>query len=122
MTLNERLIAALVPMGLPVSPDIYSGDAQEYITFNFDLIPFRFADNVPQMYRALVQVHYYCPMALDSVQRRENMKVNLVRAGFGWPEEINATTDRRIIDGIQHYTLESECMMPVERIEGNGDT
>ena len=117
MTLNDKLIAALEPLGIPVSPDVYLGDEHEFIAFNFDLLPFRFADNRPTLQKALVQVHYYCPMKNNSMNMRLRIRKNLVDGGFTWPEEINATTAQKNIDGIQHFVFECESIEPIERIE-----
>lgn len=110
MTLNQRLIAALEAFGDPVVPGMYLGQAKRYYTFNYDLIPAQFSDNGPRYYRALIQAHFYCPWKTDSTERRTDTAGALVKAGFTWPELIDASDE----DG-QHYVFECEAI--VERME-----
>ena len=35
MTVNEKIIEALRPLDIPVTPDFNGGGAKEYITFNY---------------------------------------------------------------------------------------
>lgn len=110
MTVNERIKAALNPMGFPVKPDRYKGDAESYFVFNYDLIPFQFADNRPTWYKALVQVHLFLPLGENSVARRMETAQALAAAGFTWPEIIDAS-DRET----QHLVFECEAI--TERTE-----
>lgn len=60
MNVNPLIIAALTPLGMPVEPDIYTGDATEYITFNYsDERPVVYADDVDITDETSVQVHYF---------------------------------------------------------------
>ncbi len=82
MNVNELIKTALSPLGLPVIPDFYDGDADEYISFNYaDDYPCNFSDNVPENDYAQLQVHYFVrgksPHAV-----RKRIRVLLHKAGF----------------------------------------
>lgn len=105
MTVNQRIIAALEPEGIPISPDLYAGNGDMYYTFNFNSAGTLFADDRPSYERHLVQVHFVCPPGFDSVPVRERTKKRLHQAGFSFPEVINAG------DGTQqHYVFECEYL------------
>ena len=117
MTLNQKLIAALAPFGDPVVPELYTGTAPRWYTFNYDLLPIT-ADNRPILYRALIQVHYFCPLNENSLQRRVRTSNALAFAGCTWPNEVNASGNERMQDETnpcQHFVFECEAVVPVER-------
>ena len=62
MTINQKIINALKPLGIPVTSDFFGGGNSEYITFNYvkdgaEL----FADNQPVEDISLMQIHYFLP-------------------------------------------------------------
>lgn len=60
MNVNPILITALLPLNMPVEPDIYLGTATEYITFNYaDERPAVYADDTDTLDETTVQVHYF---------------------------------------------------------------
>lgn len=103
MTVNESIIKALAPFGDPVAPNIYTKGKSRYYTFNYDLVPARFADNGPLFYKALIQIHFVCPLNDNSIRRRRETIQAIVAGGFGWPEVVDAS-DR----DTQHYVFETE--------------
>lgn len=109
MTVNQRIMGALDPLGVPLVPDLYPGKADQYITFNYTTRGASFADDAPQFDVDLVQVHFFCPHDFDSADTRKAVRRRLFEAGFTWPEEINATGDHResAKEG-QHYVFECE--------------
>lgn len=109
MTVNERIKGALEGLGLPVKPDVYKGGAKSYFVFNYDLVPFVFANNRPIGYKALIQVHLILPLGVNSVPYRYKTIQALVGAGFTWPEVVDAT------DGeTQHFVFETELLTKLE--------
>lgn len=110
MTLNQKIIAALSGFGNPVVPKLYTGKERVYYTFNYTLRPFQFADNYPVWYKALVQVHFFCPLTFDSVARQTETAQALTGAGFTWPEVIDVSDKE-----IQHLVFECETI--AERME-----
>ena len=118
MTLNGKIIQALSGFGYPVVPDLYTGTAERYYTFNFDLIPAQFADGRPLFHRALIQVHYFCPLGDNSIKQRADTVKALIAAGFTYPAEINATENEKQngVEPCQHFVFECEAVEPTDRI------
>lgn len=119
MTVGERIKAALDPFGLPVRPDLYTGNATEFLTYNYALLPVQFADGRPLLWRALVQVHLFCPRGVNRVRLVAQITTALVRGGFTWPEVQNVTmgggNDRSSIDDkSQHWVFECEQFTKME--------
>lgn len=112
MTTGEKLRAALAPLGIPVKPDVYAGDEEQYITYNYDLLPAHHADNRPHFYRALIQIHLFAPLGVSTSELRTGIMQALAGAGFPWPEMENASDK----DG-QHYVFETEAVekLPVSQ-------
>lgn len=109
MTVNEQLIAALKPVGLALAPNVYTGEADRYITFNYNELPANFADDTPMWYRALIQVHLFMPLGVNSIPYRRKIIGQLSAGGFTWPEVVDATDE----DG-QHYVFETEIYTDLE--------
>jgi len=85
--------------------DYVSNDAQEtYITFNYFTTPDDFGDDEPGHEVYSVQVHYFCPSGINSLDTRNKIKNALKAAGFTHP----STTDATDADG-QHHVI--ECMI-----------
>lgn len=78
MTLNQRIIQALKPLGLPVVPDVDTLHRPRCLVFNYDLIPAQPADNRPTWYKALIQVHLYLPLENDGREIRRQVLEALV--------------------------------------------
>lgn len=109
MSVNQRILETLAPLGFPVVPDLYSEKADKYITFNYTARGASFADDAPQYDICLVQVHFFCPHDFDSVETRKAIRRRLFETGFTWPEEVNATGDyRESAKEGQHYVFECE--------------
>lgn len=112
MTAGERLKAALDPLGLPVKPDAYMGEEEQYITYNYDLLPVLYADGRAHFFRALIQVHLFAPLGVSTVGARAGIMQALAGAGFPWPEMENASDK-----DAQHYVFETEAVekLPVSQ-------
>lgn len=103
MSVDSKLQTALTPLGVPVSPNLYQGEAIEYITTNYNTLPEVFADRAPNAARYIVQVHYMLPTGKNPNSMIGQISSALWSAGFTWPSVVNAADD----DG-QHYVLECE--------------
>ena len=103
MSINSVIIAALSPVTPEIEPDVYTGTATTYITFNYFTTGDDFADDATWHERFFVQVHFVCPLNYDSVSRRAEIKQKLFAAGFTWPSVTDATDS----DG-QHWIFECE--------------
>lgn len=103
--INSVLMDILSGVGAPVFADCYSGKEPVYITFNSDLVPIGFGDNLPQAYRALIQVHVYAPTGKNIVALRKEVMGRIANAGMIAPSESNETTP-----DYQHYVIETEAL------------
>ena len=106
MSLNQRLIGALAPLGLPVVPDVDTGHRDRVLVFNYDLLPFQPVDNLPLWYRALIQIHLYLPLGENGVGLAGQVAAALAGAGMTWPEIIDATDEEA-----QHRVFECETIV-----------
>ena len=61
MNVNPIIKQALDPLGFPVEPDVYRGNALDYIIFNYaDERPTVYADDVDKFDVTTVYVHFFC--------------------------------------------------------------
>ena len=109
MTINQRIKAALEPLGLPVVPDSDLEHRERCFTFNYDLQPTQWADGRPLLCRALVQVHLFLPLAENPLTLRRQAAKALAAAGFSHPEAVDASDNNS-----QHIVLETEIITDME--------
>lgn len=120
MSINERLIAALSPLGFPVVPDLYTGEEPVYLTFNYDIVGALFAEDAPQMDRYLVQVHLFAPFGRNLVGTRRQIRRLLLQAGFTWPDVVDAGAATASEQDVgQHIVFECELE---EGVMSDGET
>ena len=108
MAVDERIVKAVTAVVPVCEPDGYtpeSGEAvaEEYCTYQYDLIPAGFGNNRPRAMRALVQVHWYLPLGRRPRDTLTALCRALRAAGFTYPGATNASD----ADG-QHWVLECE--------------
>ena len=109
MSVNEKIISALQPLGYPVIPDLYAGVDQIYLTFNYSTRGQLFADDQPGYDIYLVQVHLFAPHGWNSVELRRQVKQKLFSAGFTWPESVDAgSSSQESREMGQHIVFECE--------------
>lgn len=109
MTVNARLKAALEPLNVPMEPGTYTGEAERYITYNYDLVTAQMGDDGPIFYRALVQVHIVAPLGRTVTPLVKRVMGVLLQNEFTAPEMENAGDQER-----QHQVLECECLVAAE--------
>ena len=102
MNLDARIRTALTGICDFIVPQVYTGDAQEYIVFNYSEYPLEFADNAPQSIGYSVQVHYFCPLKKNPNAIKDDIQNSLFTAGFSYPS-IRDVTDE---EG-QHYVFQT---------------
>ena len=102
MNINQRIVSAFDGY-LPIEADVYKGDANIYLVFNYTELPADFGDDDAEHYRYLVQLHLYAPHGTNTVSRRREIVSRLVRAGFTRP----STTPASDVAS-QHYVFECE--------------
>ena len=108
MSVNERIITALEPLGYPVVPDLYTGEETTYLTFNYSGHGALFADDVPCYEVHMVQVHFLVPYGVNTVATRRDIRRRLFAAGFTWPTETDAGNEYRSEHTGQHIVFECE--------------
>jgi lauroyl/myristoyl acyltransferase len=60
VNINPKIMSALSSLGLPVVPNVYTGTATDYITFNYSHErPGVYADDEDILDETTVQVHYF---------------------------------------------------------------
>lgn len=111
MTLAQKIIETVSPIVPVCAPDIYETDAGEpvaryYCTFNFNEIPQGFGDDRAHTSRALVQVHYFAPKRVATLQTRHALRDALAAV-----EEFTAPSIDNASDAEgQHYVLEFDAL------------
>ena len=101
---DDALILALDPL-FPdrVFPNVYTGDALEYVVTNYTAIPQVFAERQPAAQRYLVAVHYYLPDKINPNPKKLAISNVLFGQGFTWPSIENASDSEG-----QHWVFECE--------------
>ena len=102
MNLDERIKTALDGVCDVIVPQVYTGDAQEYIVFNYSEYPLEFADDEPQEVGYSIQVHLFMPLKVNPNTKKESIKTALFSAGFTYPSIQDVTENER-----QHYAFMS---------------
>jgi len=100
MSVEQTIITTLTPIVSTVVPDIYQGNAKEFITFNYSEYQ-QYAESTSYAITYSVQVHYFAPLKTNVLTKKNQIAVALNGAGFTFPSIINANDK----DG-QHYVYE----------------
>lgn len=103
MSFDSRLRNKLIPIVPIVEPNMYEGDAVEYIIFSYRERGDCFGDNEPEEIILTVQVHYFLPNGENPRAKKRLIRQALFELGGTWPEITNASDK----DG-QHYVFEFE--------------
>ena len=81
MTVNEKIIQALKPFGIPVVADFSGGGEEEYITFNYASDAAALSgDDEPVEVVASMQIHYFLPMDRDYLSIKKKIRKALFSA------------------------------------------
>ena len=108
MTVNEILVQALDPLGIPLYPDVYLGEDAAYFVFTYSSVGDAFADDRPGVERHLISLHYYGPLAGNPLRLIDDAKRALFQAGTTWPQTTHLSDENR-----RHIVLECEIEMGV---------
>ena len=103
MSFDSRLRKKLIPIVPIVEPNMYEGNAVEYIIFSYRERGDCFGDNEPEEIILTVQVHYFLPNGENPRAKKRLIRQALFELGGTWPEITNASDK----DG-QHYVFEFE--------------
>ena len=78
MTINQKIINALKPLGIPVTSDFFGGGNSEYITFNY------VKDGVEDI--SLMQIHYFLPSTKDYLEAKRKIRRVILEEGGTYPD------------------------------------
>lgn len=105
METEQRIINALRDLGLPVFPNIYTGEELSYFTFSFDSIPESFAEGTAVGVREMLSVHLFLPNGQSPVRIKRRTVMGLIANGATYPSITNASDEE-----CQHYIFECEVL------------
>ena len=106
MSPDGKLRAAGTPLGAERAPDLYTGDGEEYCTYNYTEVPDGFGDNRPHATRYLVQLHWFLPLKRRPHPKKKKLKQALAAVrGCTAPTVTNASDETG-----QHYVFEFEAV------------
>jgi len=103
MSLNQIIKSAVEPIVPVCVPDLYTGEAEEYCTFNYTEKADCFGDDEPEVIVYLVQLHWFLPTGQNPLAKKKAIRRALMAADFTCPEVLHADDE----DG-QHYIFECE--------------
>lgn len=108
MTVNQIIKKTLDPFGYPVKPDLYTGSAKKWFTFNeADNRAVIHANNAPLGDRVSVQIHFFLPLTENYLGERRRIRQVLLDAGFTYPVITMLTEDDT---RIRHIIFECEIV------------
>ena len=113
MTMNDTIRTALSFYGLlkyPCYANTYTGKDDTYFVFNYNVVPDDYGDDEPNHVRYLIQVHFYCPSTLNTIEIAKKVKLALEKAGLTYPEQVDASDEEG-----QHIVFECEGIEWIER-------
>lgn len=104
--LEPRIQAAVTPIVAELAPGVYTGNADEYCTWNASEIPQSFGNGRAHRVKHLVQVHLFMPLKRRPYAKKRALRRALMETpGFTAP----IVTPANDGDG-QHYIFEFEAM------------
>lgn len=113
MSVEEKIVAALAPFGDPVEKSLLYAAAKDlpprYYTFSVSSRGDNFGDDEPGCEVWMVNVHFFARPNESVSRRRQQTKRALYRAGFTWPQCIDASDQEG-----PHLVFECEIAEGVE--------
>ena len=103
MTIDEKLKTVLSAILQDAEPNLFEGDATEYITWQYTTLPEVFAESRPHAARYLVSVHLFLPSGKNPNAKKLSICRALNAAGLTYPSITNASDKFS-----QHYVFECE--------------
>lgn len=83
MDINEIMIALCDGLGLPCAQDLYSGEEEKWVTFNYvDERPAQFSDNKARIECADIYVHLFTPLSFDYMELKRSLRDSLEENAF----------------------------------------
>lgn len=105
--LDDKIRAAVEPLVAVCVPNLYTGDAEEYCTYNYSEIPAAFGDDRPHAIRYLVQVHWFLPLKRrpHPIKKALGRALGTMQRCVTWPTIENASDELT-----QHYVYEFQAV------------
>lgn len=103
--IDTTIRTALQPMGIPVEPNEYEGEATEYISYVYQELGAVHAEKRPHAIRYILDVHWYLPRGKNPESGKNRIRHLLLAAGATWPNIVNASDKEG-----QHYVFECEMV------------
>ncbi len=91
MSVNQKIKNAVQPIVPECVPGDYSGDKQEYCTFNYSEIPTLYSDDAPTFIRYLIQLHWFSPIRSNPIAKKKKLKSAIASADFTYPKVTDAS-------------------------------
>lgn len=86
MSINKLIKDTLEPLGLPVRQDVYDGNEDKWITYNYaDDRGIEFVDDEPVTDEIEIQIHLFVPFEFNYLSMKRNIRRALIGAGFSYP-------------------------------------
>lgn len=115
MTLEEKLVAAVVPIVPICRPHYYrrSSDEkmpEEFCSYSFDRLPTLFSSGRPGKLRKSFLLNYCCPINVNPAEKIIALANAIVDAGFTYPTVTDASDEDYgnyafEFEGIEHGTV-----------------
>lgn len=102
-SVNEKIVNALATTGYKVYTNSYTGGDDVYFVFLNDIVPQLFANDEAQYVINNLSLHFYCPLTMNTIALRKEIKKLIQAAGFTFPNEIDASDEH-----YQHIVFEFE--------------
>lgn len=103
MSVDEMLNTALTTVGLPVFPNVYTGDLESYLVWTYAQIPAVHACDAPQSARYLITVNLFLPHKENPNALKRAISMALFNADCTWPSITNISDSEG-----QGYAFECE--------------
>lgn len=105
--LDDKIRAAVEPLVPMCVPGLYTGEAEEYCTFNYTEIPGAFGDSRPHVIRYLVQVNWFLPLKRRPKPKKEQLRraLGTMQRCVTWPTIEDASDELG-----QHYVYEFQAV------------
>lgn len=98
METSEKIVEAIRPLGIPCVPDLYTGNEERYVTYNFvDDYGTDFADDEPETIVNSMQIHFFMPAKETYIDWKKRIRKALFDADFTFPEVTIQTEDENTI-------------------------
>lgn len=87
MSTFAKIINAIKRFGYPYEPDIYTGEAERYFTYNYAADEGTlFGDNGAGSAIVSVQIHFFLPADDNFIKIKNQIRSELEKQGFTFPE------------------------------------